>query len=431
MGSMRGSLVVASLLSTLTVTAAEQPRPVVPPGTASVSGRVVEASTRRPLANAIITLADLSGAGELTTITNAEGQYVIEGVAAGFYRVSASLDGYARFEAPRKSFIPLPGSVMVGVAGGDVRRGVDLALAPGGTITGRVTDAEQKPVKEGIMLAMLIDDSGGISFNGSSNVRTNERGEYTIRNLPAGRYRLSVRWIDPEMVRAKAGFDVEPTYFPGTRQAHEAMSLTLAPGGALRGIDIRLAPSELVRFSGYVLRGASEGPIEAHVALPSFTIRTATIAADDGAFEVTHLKPGPLTFWARAATADGFEAAWTELDLGADMTGLILPMMPTAEIRGRVVMNDGAPLPEGLQVAAHLVDPDGARLDILSRDKADIAGDGTFHLHGVFGHRTLTVIGLTHEHMLDRVEHGKSVIKMLSLSSGQSVDDVTLVVRKR
>jgi hypothetical protein len=33
--------------------------------------------------------------------------------------------------------------------------------------------------------------------------------------------------------------------------------------------------------------------------------------------------------------------------------------------------------------------------------------------------------------MLDRVLHGRSELKMLSLSSGQSVDDVTLVVRKR
>jgi hypothetical protein len=431
MASMRGSLVVASLFSVLTVTAAEQPKPIIPPGTASISGRVIDANTKRPLANAIITLVSTSGPEELTSITDAEGRYVLEGVAAGFYRVSALLDGFGRFEAPRQSFMPLPGSVVVGVADGDVRRGVDLALAPGGTITGRVTNAEQKPVKDGVMLAMLIDDGGGVSFNGSSEVRTSERGEYTIRNLPAGRYRVSVRWTDPEMLRAKAGADPDFTYFPGTRQAHEALSLTLPPGGTLRGIDIRLLPSELVRFSGYVLRSASEGRIEAHVLLPNFALRTVSIAADDGAFEITHLKPGPLTFWARAATPDGFEAAWTELDLGTDMTGSILPMMPTAEIRGRVVMNDGTPRPEGLQVAAHLVDRDGARLDILARDSVDIAGDGTFHLRGVFGHRTLTVVGLTHEHMLDRVLQGRSEAKMLSLASGESVNDVTLVVRKR
>ena len=427
---MRGSLVVASFLAALTVAAAQQAKPV-PAGTASISGRVIEANTRRPLANAIITLANVSGAGELTTISDAEGRYLFEGVAAGLYRVSAFLDGYARFEAPPKSFMLLPGSIVVGVADGDVGRGVDLALAPGGTITGRVTNAEGKPVKDGILLAMPIDDAGGISFNGSSEVRTSERGEYTIRNLPAGRYSVSVRWIDPEMLKAKAGADPDFTYFPGTRQAHEAMSLTLPPGGTLRGIDIRLLPSELVRFSGYVLRGASEGRIEANVLLPNFAFRTVAIAADDGAFEISHLKPGPLTFWARAATADGYEAAWTELDLDTDMTGLILPMMPTSEIRGRVVMNDGAPLPEGLQVAANLVDRDGAQIDTLPRDRVDVQGDGTFHLRGVFGQRTLTVVGLTHEHMLDRVLHGRARVTMLTLASGESVEQITLLVRKR
>ena len=85
MASMRGSLVVASLFSVLTVTAAEQPKPIIPPGTASISGRVIDANTKRPLANAIITLVSTSGPEELTSITDAEGRYVLEGVAAGFY----------------------------------------------------------------------------------------------------------------------------------------------------------------------------------------------------------------------------------------------------------------------------------------------------------------------------------------------------------
>jgi hypothetical protein len=46
------------------------------------------------------------------------------------------------------------------------------------------------------------------------------------------------------------------------------MSLTLQPGRQLRGIDIRLLPSDLFRFSGHILRGASEGRLEANVLLP-------------------------------------------------------------------------------------------------------------------------------------------------------------------
>lgn len=427
---MRGWLVVASLLSALSVSAAQQSKPV-PAGSASFSGRVIDADTQRPLPDVIMTLIRISGPGELRTMTDAEGRYFFEGIAAGLYRVSAFLEGYARSEPPARSIVVAPGTSVVVVTDGVITRGVDLALARGGTITGRVTNAEGMAVKDGTMIAGLVSNGGGISLNAVSLVRTNERGEYTIRNLPAGQYWVSVRWFDPERLKSKAGIDAEPTYFPGTRQASEAMSLELPPGGELRGIDIRLLSTELFRFAGYILRDASDGRIEANVLLPGLSLQTVTIAEDDGAFEVMHLKPGPLTFWARATTPDGFEAAWTEMDIGTDMTGQLLPMVPTAEIRGRVVMDDGRPLPNGLQVAANLVNQEGAQIDPLPRDRTDLDAGGAFHLRGVFGYRTLTVVGLTHEHVLDRVLHGRTVVKMLSLSSGESVADVTLVVRRR
>jgi Carboxypeptidase regulatory-like domain len=428
---MRGMFVVATLLSALAGSAAQQPAPV-PAGTASIAGRLFDLETNLPLADVIMTLTMINGSGVLKAITDSEGRYVFEGIAAGLYRVSAFLEGYARSDAPANSFRPVPGSSVVGVTAGVARRAVDLALARGATISGRVTHAEGKPVKDGNVIAGLIDERGGISLNGVNGVRTSERGEYTLRNLPAGIYWVSVRWVDPEMLKAKARVDDEgPTYFPGTREANEAMSLTLQPGGELRGINIRLQSSDLFRFAGYVLRGASEGRIEANVLLPGLALRTVEIADDDGAFEVTHLEPGPLTFWARASTPDGFEAAWIEMDLGVDMTGLVLPMEPTAQVRGRVVMNDGTPLPAGLQVAAHLVDRNATQIDPLPRDRVDVTEDGAFHLRNLFGNRTLTVVGLTHEHMLDHVLQGRTVLKMLSLKSGASIDDVTLVVRRR
>lgn len=99
--------------------------------------------------------------------------------------------------------------------------------------------------------------------------------------------------------------------------------------------------------------------------LPGLALRTVNIAEDDGRVRGDHLKPGPLTFWARASTTDGFEAVSIETDLTVNMTGLILPMEPTAQVRGRVVMNDGTPLPVGLQVAAHLVDRNATQIDPL------------------------------------------------------------------
>lgn len=426
---MRGALVVASPISALTVSAAQQSKPV-PTGTGSISGRVIHADTQRPLPDVIMTLTTMQGAGVLRTITDADGRYSFDGIAPGLYRVTTFLEGYANQEPLTTSSGRLEGAGMVAVGDGKARRGIDFSLLRGASLAGRITSAEGKPLEDAVVRAMFLREN---SFPSSADTvaRTSERGEYVIRNLPAGLYQLSVMWNDPEMLRAKAGVETQMTYFPGTREMREAMSLTVRSGAELRGIDIRLPPSDRVRFSGFILRGASEGRIEANVLLPGLALRTVTIAEDDGAFEVTHLEPGPFTFWARATTPNGFEAAWTELDLGTDMIGQVLPMTPTAEIRGRVVMNDGSRLPKGLQVAANLVNESGTQIDPLPRDRTDVEDDGTFRLRGVFGHRTLTVIGLTHEHMLDRGFQGSTAVKMLSVSSGESVDEVTLVVRKR
>ena len=231
---MRGLFVVASLLSALAGSAAQQPAPV-PAGTASIAGKVFDLETNRPLADVIMTLTMINGSGVLKAITDSEGRYLFEGIAAGLYRVSALLEGYARSDAPANSFSPVPGSFVVGATAGVARRAVDLALARGATISGRVTHAEGKPVKDGNVMAGLIEERGGISLNGVNGVRTNERGEYTIRNLPAGIYWVSVRWLDPEMLKAKARVDEGPTYFPGTREANEAMTSQPSTGwGASR-----------------------------------------------------------------------------------------------------------------------------------------------------------------------------------------------------
>ncbi len=90
------------------------------------------------------------------------------------------------------------------------------------------------------------------------------------------------------------------------------------------------------------------------------------------------------------------------------------------------------PVPTGsASISGRIIDADTQQIDPLPRDRAELDAGGTFHLRGVFGYRTLTVVGLTHEHVLDRVLHGRTVVKMLSPLPGESIEDVTLVVRRR
>src|SRR5438067_13921460 len=71
-------------------------RDALPPdtGTGSISGRVVSAETGDPLRNVRVTA--LSGTGVTAPVrTDPDGRFVISGLAAGRYRLTAAKAGYS------------------------------------------------------------------------------------------------------------------------------------------------------------------------------------------------------------------------------------------------------------------------------------------------------------------------------------------------
>jgi hypothetical protein len=405
----------------------------IPTGRGSIAGRVVESGSDRPLPSVMMTLESVADRGVLNTMTDEGGRYRFEGVGAGGYRVRAALQGYATETwgerdarmTPGGGRIPL-GLLTFVMTDGQVRSGVDFVLERGGTVAGRVTGANGQPVK-GAMVMSLRLDGDDVPFNGSAQGRTNDGGEYRIDDLRPGLYHVSAIWLDPDRMAARTA-ETRPTFFPGTQKLEEAISLRVTAGAEMDNVDIRLPPSDRFRIGGHILRTMTEGTIEANLLSGAHSIRTVTIAAD-GAFDIQHVAAGRHWLWARATTHDGTEAAWMAIDLASDMTGLVLPMMPTAEIRGRVVTADGTVFADaGYQVIAHLVDNDGTKIDVLPRDRVDLL-DGRFELRSLFGHRVLGLSG--NEWDVERVLIGKTAVETLALHGSERLDDITVVVTRR
>jgi hypothetical protein len=105
-------------------------------------------------------------------------------------------------------------------------------------------------------------------------------------------------------------------------------------------------------------------------------------------------------------------------------------MTTTAKISGRVITADGTPLPiEGFRVAAEWT-ADGKAVDPMSRDQADVAADGAFEIDGVFGDRTMRVVGLPAGWVINRiVTAGKRETDPLRLTSRERVE-VTIVISR-
>src|SRR6185295_2165013 len=124
---------------TLTLAAASFLSQAVPPpsqATGSVSGRVIDADTRMPLAGAQVGSSTLGW-----TQTNTEGRYTIPGLASGrTISIGVNFDGGGNIDD-----IPaIPKDVTV--AAGRDTSGVDFKVRLDGSISGRVFDSHNEPL---------------------------------------------------------------------------------------------------------------------------------------------------------------------------------------------------------------------------------------------------------------------------------------------
>ncbi len=64
---------------------------------ASITGTVIDAHTRMPIPEAVVTLKSNSFKGEKYILTDSAGSYRINNLPAGVYHISFEMEGYATF----------------------------------------------------------------------------------------------------------------------------------------------------------------------------------------------------------------------------------------------------------------------------------------------------------------------------------------------
>ena len=108
----------------------------------------------------------------------------------------------------------------------------DPVRFPHGTIRGRLTDAEGKPIKLAWVGAIPAEGPVPISFH---EMRTKEDGSYSL-DVEPGKYFVVVNRDSP----ANAEVPVVTTYFPSAETEAEATPLNVADSALLGGIDIQV-----------------------------------------------------------------------------------------------------------------------------------------------------------------------------------------------
>jgi len=229
------------------------------PRTASISGRVTIAG--KAAANVKVTVTEVkdrpiignqdfsiglpgSNAGaDHVVLTDAEGGYRVTNLPEGNYQARAMLGGYVREKPSSNDSLIESFSLDEGAS----REKVDFALVRGGVITGRVTDADGRPVIARGVILQVVDEEGrkhdarsvptltalAVTFE---MFQTDDRGVYRIFGLRAGRY----------LVSAGGESDVfyPRAWHPDASDENQAKIIEVTTGGEIAGADIRLGAAK-------------------------------------------------------------------------------------------------------------------------------------------------------------------------------------------
>ena len=257
---------------------------------ASIAGRVVDAETGAPIAQVAINADRDDGDGPgAWTQTDADGRYVLQGLAPGLYRVKAenSEQGYM-FEY----FDDRHGGEdadAVRVVGTERVTGVDFGLIQGSSISGTVTD-----IDTGLPVRNLELGAGPVNRGQVSWTRTDPNGNCTLKGLPQGLMDVEVR--GGEYVKQRKTVRVTEKVESGqdfSVQRGASISGRVADGGTgepIANMDVEARDENGSHITGtrtgsdgeYVLRGIPDRLIEVEVRGQGYVEVRKVVTVRDG-----------------------------------------------------------------------------------------------------------------------------------------------------
>ncbi|HKP35981.1 MAG TPA: carboxypeptidase-like regulatory domain-containing protein, partial [Pyrinomonadaceae bacterium] len=375
------------------------------PATGAISGRVTIAG--KGAAN--ITVAAYSQEtinqrkSVARAVTDGEGRYRLTGLPPAQYQVASLTPDLTPAEQNQvNDFSGMFGaaSKSITLAAGEEVENVDLKLVRGGVITGRVTDANNKPVVEEQITLVPVDDNGNLrnirtQFFGNDLYQTDDRGVYRIYGLAPGRYKVSAGMESGGGIGGVRGF-YPRTFYPDTPDQTKARVVEVTEGSEATGIDIQLGRQEVTfNVSGRVVDAETGQPVvggslsyliasENPERFSPFYMGEPTNTR--GEFKLTGLPPGRFGVYLSAEFEGGeyySEVAYFEV-VDKDVTNVEVKATRGLALSGLVVIEGAGPdnaaaQLERLRISAAAMQPPQER----NRGASRIARDGSFRIGGL------------------------------------------------
>ena len=328
-------------------------------------------------------------------VTDADGNYRVTDLPAGTYRVGPMASAF---------IVPEPNSPgrlikSVMLEEGENVDGLDFSMLRGGVITGRVSQADGRPVIEEritITPADEVDRPGQPPQPGLVG-QTDDRGIYRVYGLAAGRYKVFVGQgadtFSGPMGPARPLY--ERVYYPDVTNANEARVIELGEGSEAVNIDITVGESK----KGFTASGIVMDT-EANQQLPNLRLGLQKLVGDRstgffgstvlsdrlGAFRFENLAPGKYAVISMPQpNSDQRIDSVTFEVVDQDVTGLTVRASKGASISGTIFLegtNDKAVQSRlaKLRIQAYVRSEAGG---IVFAQSSTISPDLTFRVGGL------------------------------------------------
>lgn len=388
---------------------------------ASIEGRVIN-QAGEPLKAARVRLilpGPITTAAE--SVSDAEGNFVLQNVAPGTYTLVAEHTGYLQSH-PDLTLEP-----------GQRVTGFSVKMTPAALLAGRVVDENGDPVPTA-RVTILAEDEEGYP---TSSTKARADGSFVIGDLAAGRYYLRAEdqprpsGNGREVSGPKEAF--VPTYYPSATELSKATLVPIETGVELRNLVIRFQKARVFHIRGTVVDGKSGAAVKnASLVLrcddPAAN-RMSTRGAADGTFEFLDVSPGKYALALNRPSGRGSAAAGLVgrviVTVGSqDVDGLVFRAGPGLEISGKVA-TEGAVPAAGVRVE---LDPADVHFFLLMPDQPS-QSDGSFTLHKVEpGTYRMRVSGLPAGFAVKSIHWGDQDVTDADLDLTKDIEGKTLTI---
>jgi len=320
----------------------------------------INAATSNPLM--IAEIAEGSSAPLIRTSTDESGSFVFRNLATGQYAVRAQREGYLGDISINTGSTMNVASATVSISAGSPTRDVRFELIRGGTISGRVRDANGQPAPSRTVTAFQIgyDPRTGREVLVQAGSRTtDDRGEYRLFWLVPGEYYVGVAgpFVAGQLALVLQTNMILRTFYPNVADARSATLVTLAEGMELSGIDIDLRPTSTSKVSGRVVSELGEATPNTFYLYPSDP-NALTEAGSRGVMSFTNQGPRPGLFEIQGVPPGSYDLVASlpdssrfpfpgrvRIDVASDdLAGVTLTIGAGVEVKARVFL-DGTLVP--------------------------------------------------------------------------------------